>query len=270
MSKSVSRPKFRALPALRRYFRVLLRHSLPSLIFVMLSMAAAIAVFMMGIWSLYRIFVAVGQPQTAPNPLAVGLCFLAALALGGSTALPLAANAAACEQEGRRAGFREAWSALWRHTPGSFAVALLQAAMIGLGLLLVIVPGVLAAVLVSLAGPVRVVEGLGPFKAISRGVELTEGIRWRLFSYLCATGLIVPVVFSAGVVLLGALGDAIGGPGASESGPTPVYIGLNIAMAVVLLGFFSLIAYLAALGPAAAYAEIRAGGSARAAAEVFD
>lgn len=269
MSRSASQSAFRAFPALGRYFRLLTRHSLPGLVFVTLAMIAGLALSLLVIYGIYQV-VYHGNDDSQAGAAVVFLPMLGGLLLGGAAAPPLAAQAALCEQEGRKARFGEAWSALWRHGPASLLILILQTLMVGLGTVLLIVPALVISVVVSLAIPVRVAEGLGPLKALSRSVELTEGGRWRLFGYLWGAGLLPPIVLVSGLAALGAFAGT-GNPASwSETWPAPLYIAFNVAVALVMLAFFGLVAWLSALAPAAALAEIRASSSARAVSDVFD
>lgn len=270
MANSVQRSKFRAFAAMGRYFRILLRHSLPGLVLVMLALIAALAGLFGVLWVIADIFWKEGQGEAPPNWIFY-VWLLAALWLGCASASPLAAHAAAREQDGHRAGFRDSWSVLWRHLPISLVVMGIQAAMVGVGTMVLIIPGLIANVVVSLAVPARVVEDVGPLKAIARSIDLSEGVRWRLFGFVCMSGTLLVLAAIGGLAIVAAAGGAMGASGLTdEASPTPFYIALNIAFALGLLLIISLVAWLSALGPAAAFAQIRAGMSARAAADVFD
>ena len=69
------------------------------------------------------------------------------------------------------------------------------------GLLLLVVPGIILAVMWFVATPACVVEQLGPMSAMGRSSELTKGHRWKIF------GMLVLVVIGAGIigVIIGAL-----------------------------------------------------------------
>jgi len=63
-------------------------------------------------------------------------------------------------------------------------VSFLSVLFIVLGLLVLIVPGVIVALIVSVAIPACVIEDLGPFDSLRRSDELTSGFRWRIFGVL--------------------------------------------------------------------------------------
>lgn len=64
----------------------------------------------------------------------------------------------------------------------------------GVGLLLLVVPGLIAMVMFAVAEPAIVVERLGPFEGLSRSIELTRGYRWSIFGLLFVVGLVEAVV----------------------------------------------------------------------------
>jgi len=95
--------------------------------------------------------------------------------------------------------------ALRRATPyiGRILVcSLLMALAVGLGFLLLFIPGIILGVGLALAIPAVVLEpGLSPSAALSRSWELTRGARWRIFG-LGITLLVllyVPVVAVTGL-----------------------------------------------------------------------
>jgi glycerophosphoryl diester phosphodiesterase family protein len=101
-----------------------------------------------------------------------------------------------------------AWDALRRATPymGRILVcSLLMAIAVGLGFLLLLIPGVILAVGLALAIPAVVLEPrTSASGALSRSWELTRGARWRLFG-LGITLLVllyVPVVAITGLFAL--------------------------------------------------------------------
>jgi hypothetical protein len=88
-------------------------------------------------------------------------------------------------------------ASIWR----VFLVALLQGFAIFGGLLLCIVPGVIAAVALSVAVPAAIEEREGTSAALRRSVELTEGRRLAVFGVLVVLGL-AQFLLGRGVALL--------------------------------------------------------------------
>jgi hypothetical protein len=74
---------------------------------------------------------------------------------------------------------------------------------------LLIVPGLMLAMMWSVATPVCVVEQLGPFRSMGRSRELTKGHRWRIF------GLFLSIVIPALIV-----GAIVGGVTLYTLGPS--------------------------------------------------
>jgi Uncharacterised protein family (UPF0259) len=81
-------------------------------------------------------------------------------------------------------GRASAGECLWRGLkvlPKVFVVNLIYAVAVGVGYLMLIVPGVIFSVMLALAIPVAVAEGRGPVDSLQRSADLTKGYRWLLF-----------------------------------------------------------------------------------------
>lgn len=97
------------------------------------------------------------------------------------------------------------FSALWRPNPywKFFVTSILSSLAVGIGLLLLIVPGLIAAVLFMFAPFLVIDRGLGPIEALKESMELTKGNRWPLFWFILLLGLIALVgALALGVGLL--------------------------------------------------------------------
>lgn len=66
----------------------------------------------------------------------------------------------------------------------AIAVALALAAIIGLGMLMFLLPGLIFALVFFVAMPVAIVERLPVTEALKRSVQLTEGHRWTILGYM--------------------------------------------------------------------------------------
>lgn len=117
-----------------------------------------------------------------------------------------------------------------------FFVGLLVAIIVGLGFVLLIVPGILFATILWVAIPVAVVERPGIFAALSRSRDLTKGSRWEI------VGLVI-LIYLPMLALLFALGAMSG-----------TLEGETLVIAGVVEGLFSLFASVAA---AVGYFELR-------------
>ncbi|MGP0088592.1 MAG: hypothetical protein ACLPKB_01310 [Xanthobacteraceae bacterium] len=60
-------------------------------------------------------------------------------------------------------------------------LAVVSSLGIAIGILLVVVPGVILAIMWSVALPVCVLEQLGPISSLGRSSALTKGYRWKIF-----------------------------------------------------------------------------------------
>jgi uncharacterized membrane protein YesL len=94
-------------------------------------------------------------------------------------------EAVAAEHESRAQGtildlYRSAWTRIWR----LLGVSLLTGLGVGLGILLLVVPGLILFTRWSLAVPVVMLEGLKPRAAMRRSRELVAGHGWAVFRIL--------------------------------------------------------------------------------------
>ncbi|MBX3462089.1 MAG: hypothetical protein KF830_02885 [Planctomycetes bacterium] len=75
--------------------------------------------------------------------------------------------------------------------------------VVGIGMLLLIVPGIILQVVLFVAIPVAVMEKKGVGDSMSRSAKLTEGSRWQVFG-----GAVLVFVVTAGMAVLGAFAFA--------------------------------------------------------------
>jgi hypothetical protein len=73
-------------------------------------------------------------------------------------------------------------------------VAFLAGLITGVGFMLIVVPGIIAAVMLWVAIPVAVVERPGVIASLKRSADLTKGFRWTIFGILFAIGLVLIVI----------------------------------------------------------------------------
>jgi hypothetical protein len=73
-------------------------------------------------------------------------------------------------------------------------VAILTGLIVGIGAILLIVPGLIAAVMLWVAIPAAVVERRGVIESLKRSAELTKGYRWSVFGILL-------IIVVAGIVV---------------------------------------------------------------------
>lgn len=166
-------------------------------------------------------------------------------------ALALFTAAGACVMQGavihravtrfndRRAQFGSDLSAGLRFCLSILTITLLTILMVGGGLVLLIVPGIIIAITLSVAVPVRVMEGSSIFGAFSRSAALTRGHRWRLLA-----------LFAILLVIGGILGGILGGLAGAIFGPSPLLAASMGTMRAAALLFNSVLV-------AAIYYELR-------------
>jgi len=121
---------------------------------------------------------------------------VSALVQGALTRATVSAN------EGTRATFGESLSAALRVLLPLIGLSLLWAIGVGIGFVLLIVPGIILLMVWAVAVPALVVERGGIFAAFSRSAELTKGARWKIFG-LCIVLLVIYWLLSALIGLVG-------------------------------------------------------------------
>ncbi len=103
---------------------------------------------------------------------------------------------------GHKVGIGECFGRGLATLPPVLGVILLASLAIGIGILLLIVPGIFLYVMWWVAIPIAVIERPGVIASLKRSGELTEGKRWSVFG--------IAVVIIVINVALGAIGGVIG------------------------------------------------------------
>jgi hypothetical protein len=80
---------------------------------------------------------------------------------------------------------------------------------IGIGFILLIVPGLFLATIWAVIGPAIVVERIGAIEAFRRSSHLTKGDRWPVFGVIVITFIIVFVIDAIFGAIASAAGDAV-------------------------------------------------------------
>ena len=91
---------------------------------------------------------------------------------------------------GRRMELEASFAVAMRRIGYILLVSLVMGMLVGFGLLLLIVPGVIALVILWVAVPVTVVEKGGVNHALRRSAELTKGNRGTVFAVVVLTALL--------------------------------------------------------------------------------
>jgi hypothetical protein len=81
-----------------------------------------------------------------------------------------------------------------RTLPKLFLIDVMYAVVVGVGLLLLIVPGVILSLMFALVIPVAVAENLGPFDSFKRSMELTNGYKGLIFLTFFLWGIAIAVI----------------------------------------------------------------------------
>jgi hypothetical protein len=79
---------------------------------------------------------------------------------------------------------------------------------VGIGLLMLIVPGVVLLIMWTVATPACVVERLGVGASMARSSDLTKGHRWQIFGMLILVGFVESIAGAGVKAVLGVAGSA--------------------------------------------------------------
>jgi hypothetical protein len=137
---------------------------------------------------------AVPSQEAAFQFLGVGLVIFAIQFLIVQPFLVAAITRAAADAYlGERVGIGRTYRFALSRLPGILWITIISSITILIGFILLIIPGVIALVRLSLAPPVLVVEDVRGTKAIGRSWRLTKGHFWRLLALLLLSTLIASV-----------------------------------------------------------------------------
>jgi hypothetical protein len=148
---------------------------------------------------------AIGRPGSTGGYVATGVGFVL-----GTICAALASAAVTYgvvqELRGRPFAVGESLSVALQRLVPVIGVAICVGVLAGLGMMLLIVPGLIVVCMYYVATPACIVERLGVFASLSRSAELTKGHRWKVF------GLVLLVALATIVVsfVLGLLGGTLG------------------------------------------------------------
>lgn len=145
---------------------------------------------------------------------------IAALVQGAQTRATVSAA------EGHRATFAESLSAGLRVLLPLIGLSLLWALGVGIGFILLVVPGIILLLMWAVAVPSLVIERNGIMAAFTRSAELTKGARWKIFGLF----LVMLVSYWLLSLIVGLVGLRAYGFGAATTGLT---IGNIIGSAVL-------------------------------------
>lgn len=146
-----------------------------------------------------------------------------------------------------RAGFVECLATGLKRMLPLVALGLVSTLAIGLGMLLLIIPGVILAVRWAVAAPALVAERVSIMDALGRSAELGSNNRWRIFWLAVVWFVLNGMLELAFTSLMGLMGGAL-----LEFGESAIWVYLGI------FGIYaSISAMIPAAGAAALYSELR-------------
>ncbi|KQZ05873.1 hypothetical protein ASD21_17960 [Caulobacter sp. Root1455] len=198
----------------------------------------------------------VSQQQTfSPQAVAGTLVGLVVMIVAAFVLQAAIVHATVADLNGRRVVVGESLKVGLRNWLPLLGLAILMGLGLMIGFVLLIVPGIMLAVMWSVAVPAKVVEKIGVMDALQRSRDLTRGRRWAIFGLL--------VIYVIAVWILEAVIMAAFMPFALSKGlPTPeTTAGFTSSINIVSLVASPLIATISTLittaGGATLYSELR-------------
>ena len=236
--------EFRVGSVLGRSFSILFKNIVP---FGLLS------VLILAPTNLYEIFSAPAQPEAYSEELVfdwTALGVLAVEALLGYLLTAALVYGTVQDLRGRRVNLGDCIGRGFATMFAVLGVAIVSSIVIGVGTLLLIIPGVIAMTILWVAIPAAVIErnGLG---ALSRSSELTRGFRWKILFVLL---LLIVIAMFAGALAGGIAGFAIA---ISSPGGDPALVTETTAFGLVMWITTALTHALMAVASAVGYHDLR-------------
>lgn len=171
---------FRLGSILNRSLRIYLRNVTA---FVLIAAVMITPTYFYYIWVRFGLGI---LPHSSPSEIDRVILLLGAIAPFVEFLMGLVATAAITygtikALRGQTVGFGKALAKGLPLVLAAVPVALVATIIVGLGLVFLVVPGLIFAVLFWVAVPVVVVEGLPPKEALARSWHLSSGYRWPIF-----------------------------------------------------------------------------------------
>jgi len=118
-------------------------------------------------------------------------------------------------------------------------VAIMTFLVTAVGLLLLIIPGIIASVMLWIAIPAAVVERPGVMASLSRSAELTKGHRWQIFGLVLLLGVLTGI---AGALVAGVVAVIVGGLTMDLQSSTIVSVLADLAITAFFAALWAVVA----------------------------
>jgi hypothetical protein len=132
---------------------------------------------------------------------------------------------------GRPTDTQSALSRAWPRLGALVACSILFGFLVGLGIILLIVPGLIILSGLVLAFTVVTVENATGSDSLGRSWELTKGFKWRIFGLLCVFGAIFYGLI-IGATVIGTFGLGLAGDFASDPNDKSIAVLLTVIITV--------------------------------------
>jgi uncharacterized membrane protein len=132
-------------------------------------------------------------------------------------------------QVGRKPGIKRAYGIAWSHAGAAIVAGILAGLATIAGFFLLIVPGIIVYLALSLIYPVIIAEDSGGAASLSRSWELTKGYRWKIFvARLVSLAVSMAITYGIQIPLL------VIGSVSFAQGTAPIWFAILSALASVI------------------------------------
>jgi hypothetical protein len=145
------------------------------------------------------------SPQDVGSIVIGGLLAMVLGVLGQAAVL----HAAFQDMRGRPVNITESVVVGLRRFFPLIGLAIVMGVLVGLGAVLLIVPGMILWTMWIVSTPVCVVERLGPWSSLRRSAQLTKGYRWRVFGLMIVLFLVNAMVAGVLANILQTIGGTV-------------------------------------------------------------
>ena len=139
-------------------------------------------------------------------------------------------------ERGRRASVGSLFSSAAPAIPALIVMSILLGIGVGIGLILLVIPGLILLTIWAVTAPAIVVEGAGPVESFGRSHQLVRGDGWSVFWTIVVVWLITALITG----VLGLIGDAISGVAYGVALSIAAFVTAPIHALAVSVMFFNL------------------------------
>jgi hypothetical protein len=184
--------EFRIGDVILRSWNILSRHFLTFVLLV--GIAELLPLVLTLYWGDFNARIVGARPEDVFRRMGVGAGIGLLQFVLSAFAQAIVVYAAFQDLRGRPVSASESFQQGIQRVFPAIIASVLSSMLIGIGLLLCLIPGIIAAAAMAVVLPACVVERMGPIESMSRSSDLTTGHRWPIVLVAIAWGVIAIVI----------------------------------------------------------------------------